>query len=267
MKRIITLCIISILNMQIFASEIENKNSVILTEGTLISDSDAIPTVEEKIVQEEKTVTAAKEETVIIIDKKNKKEINKFIRIKGYLGLPGEVGGYQFGADGAVKLANIDAGIEGMVEGVYRFSERGEIAVGIGAQGIGNINSGGTIGGNNYAFPFYFSGKYNLFKSPFYLKGIIGITINYGTEDLKTFIASQENPALSLTKDSITMENGLYGAIGAGIDLWKVEIEGLYSVNTISSSYTNPNDNAKYTRELENYRIAVGASYAFDWDR
>ena len=139
--------------------------------------------------------------------------------------------------------------------------------MGLGLQGIGNINSNGVVSGNNYAMPLYFSGKYNFFKSPIYMKGILGVTFNYGTDDLRTFIASQENPALGLTKDSIDIENGLYGALGFGLDIWKFELEGLYSVNTISSSYINPTDSKSYTRELENHRITVGASYAFDWNK
>lgn len=256
MKKIITLCIIFILTLQIYASDTE-----IIKEGALISDTE----VTSDSVNKEKVITEEKE--AIIVEKKEKKEINKFIRIKGYFDLPGEVGGNQYGSDGMVKLSDIDAGIEGMVEGVYRFSESGEVAVGIGVQGIGNINTGTAIVGNNYAFPFYFSGKYNFFKSPVYLKGILGVTFNYGTDDLKDFIADQEDGTLGLTGDDITLENGLYGAVGLGLDLGKFEIEGLYSLNTISSSYINPDDSTKCTRELENYRISVGASYAFDWKR
>lgn len=255
MKKIITVCILSILSLPIYANTVEKQN-------LLSSETEALT------VFYDDTKGKDEVEKEILISPISKKETtNKFIRVKGYIGLPGELAGNKFGVDGTTKLANIDAGVEGMVEGVYRFSESGEIAMGLGVQGIGNINSAGVVSGNNYALPLYFSGKYNFFKSPIYMKGILGVTFNYGTDDLKTFIASQEDVTLGLTKDSIDLEHGLYGALGFGVDIWKFEIEGLYSVNTISSSYTNPTDNKSYTRELENHRITVGASYAFDWNK
>ncbi len=259
MKKIITICILSILSLPIYADTIENQE--------LLSNETEALTVFYDGSNDNKEEKEEKEEKEVINPIVQKEKANKFIREKGYIELPGELAGSKFGVDGTTKLADIDAGLEGMVEGVYRFSESGEIAMGLGVQGIGNINSAGTVSGNNYAIPLYFSGKYNFFKSPIYMKGILGVTFNYATDDLRTFIAGQEEPALGLTKDSIDMENGLYGALGFGVDIGKIEIEGLYSVNTISSSYTNPTDNKSYTRELENHRITVGASYAFDWNK
>ncbi len=253
MKKIITICILSILSLPIYADIIEEKELLSNeTEALTVFYDDSNKKVEVK-------------EEIIVNPIIQKEKTNKFIRIKGYFGLPGELAGNKFGVDGTTKLADIDAGVEGMIEGVYRFNKSGEIAMGLGIQGIGNINSAGTVSGNNYAMPLYFSGKYNFFKSPIYMKGILGVTFNYATDDLRTFIAGQEDPSLGLTKDSIDMENGLYGALGFGLDIWKFEVEGLYSVNTISSSYTK--DSKSYTRELENHRITVGASYAFDWNK
>jgi len=248
MKKFITICIISILSLPIYADTIENKNSS--TEAIAISN------VETK----DNTVAEKKEDTQIIETAKKK---NKFIRVKGYFDLPGQIGGYKYAQEGKIKLSDIDAGIEGMIEGVYRVSKKTEVAMGIGFQGLGNINTGAVVSDNNYAIPLYISVKRNLFKSPIYLKGAIGVTWNIGSDGLKAFVASQENSTLGLTKDSITLENGLYGAVGAGLDIWKFEVEGLYSVNTIVASYTSAG--TQYTRELENHRISVGASYAFDW--
>lgn len=255
MKKIITICILSILSLPIYADTIEKQN-------LLSNETEALT------VFYDDTKGKDEVENEILISPISKKETtNKFIRVKGYIGFPGELAGNRFGVEGTTKLADIDAGAEGMIEGVYRFSKSGEIAMGVGIQGIGNINSAGVISGNNYAIPLYFSGKYNFFKSPIYMKGILGVTFNYGTDDLKTFIVNQEDVTLGLTKDNIDIENGLYGALGFGLDIWKFEIEGLYSVNTISSSYINPTDSKSYTRELENHRITVGASYAFDWNK
>jgi len=254
MKKIITICILSILSLPIYTDTVEKQN-------LLSNETEALT-----VFYDDNKGKDEVENEILISPISKKETTNKFIRVKGYIGLPGELAGNRFGVDGTTKLANIDAGVEGMVEGVYRFSESGEIAMGLGIQGIGNINSAGVVSGNNYAIPLYFSGKYNFFKSPIYMKGILGVTFNYGTDDLKTFIASQED-SLGLTKDSIDLEHGLYGALGFGVDIGKIEIEGLYSVNTISSSYTNPTDNKSYTRELENHRITVGASYAFDWNK
>lgn len=241
MKKIITLCILSILSLPIY-SNTTNKNL------TLEANKD--------------NVKAEKEVKVVEPEKKIK---NKFIRIKGLYGMPGEISGYKYGEDGKVKLSDIDAGIEGMVEGVYRINKSAEIAMGLGFQGLGYLDTNGVVAENNYAIPLYISVKYNLFKSPIYLKGAIGVTWNIGTDDLKTFVANQENGSLGLTKDSINLQNGLYGAAGVGIDIWKFEIEGLYSVNQIVANYVNPVDSKQYTREVENHRISVGASYAFDW--
>ena len=254
MKKIITICILSILSLPIYTDTVEKQN-------LLSNETEALT-----VFYDDNKGKDEVENEILISPISKKETTNKFIRVKGYIGLPGELAGNRFGVDGTTKLANIDAGVEGMVEGVYRFSKSGEIAMGLGIQGIGNINSAGVVSGNNYAIPLYFSGKYNFFKSPIYMKGILGVTFNYGTDDLKTFIASQED-SLGLTKDSIDLEHGLYGALGFGVDIGKIEIEGLYSVNTISSSYTNPTDNKSYTRELENHRITVGASYAFDWNK
>ena len=250
MKKFITICIISILSLPIYADTMENKDGISSTEAVSISNSDT--KAKDPVVEETKIETM---ETA--------KKKNKFIRVKGYFDLPGQVGGYKYGQDGKIKLSDIDAGIEGMIEGVYRVSKKTEVAMGFGFQGLGNINTGTVVTDNNYAIPLYLSVKRNLFKSPVYLKGIIGVTWNIGSDGLKTFVAQQENPTLALTKDSITLENGLYGAVGAGLDIWKFEVEGLYSVNTIVASYTNAG--TQYTRELENHRISVGASYAFDW--
>lgn len=247
MKKIIVIFVLSMLSLSIYANTEENTLLLFPVEAE----------TKEKI-EEEKFIITLREES---------KKTNKYIRLKGYFDLPGELVGESFVKGGTSKLANIDAGLEGMVEGVYRFSESGEIAMGLGIQRIGNINSAGLVSGNNYALPVYLSGKYNIKKSPIYIKGLIGITFNYGSDDLKSFIAKQEDPSLGLTKDSIDLEHGLYGALGLGIDIGKFEIEGLYSVNTISSSYTNPTDDKVYTRELENYRISIGASYAFDWKK
>ena len=252
MKKFITICIISILSLPIYSNTTENKE--VLTSNEVVT----VPNSDEKT--KEVVVEEKKEESKTIETAKVK---NKFIRVKGYLDLPGQLGGYKYGADGKIKLSNIDAGIEGMIEGVYRVSKKTEVAMGLGFQGLGNINTGAVVSDNNYAIPLYISVKRNLFKSPVYLKGIIGVTWNIGSDGLKAFVASQENPTLGLTKDSITLENGLYGAAGVGLDIWKFEIEGLYSVNTIVANYTNAG--TKYTRELENHRISVGASYAFDW--
>lgn len=253
MKKIITICILSILSLPVYADTMEEKK---------LSSNETEPL----IVFHKNTNENTEAEENIIINKIIKKEKNnKFVRAKGYFGLPGELQGYYSAAPGEkTRLLDIEEGLEGMIEGVYRANENFELAMGLGAQIIGALNTTYGIQNNYYAIPLYFSFKYNVLKSPIYLKSVAGVTFNIGTDDLKYYVAKNLDPALKITENDIKVDNGSYLALGMGVDIWKMELEALYSVNRLSTSFTA--DGKNYYSKFENARITVGASYAFDWN-
>lgn len=192
-------------------------------------------------------------------------EVNKFIRIKGNFDLPGQIEGKSYSTNITKKLADLESGISGMVEGVYRINDKNEIALGLGIQGIGYLDTYYGVQANNYAIPFYVSAKHNLFKLPLYVKALFGVTYNIGTDDLKYFITAQEDPTWGLAESDVEIDHGFYGGLGMGVDIGKIEVEALYSINTINATFQY--SGSEYSRELRNHRISLGLSYAFDWNK
>lgn len=272
MKKIITICAISILSLQVFAENVKTASPIATTESAVIigvkdneNKNEVVATTTGAVILTENTVVTT--ESAIVVEKKNKAKTNRFIRVKGIYDLPGELQGYIVGVDGKTKLLDIDAGFEAMVEGVYRVNKSVELAMGLGAQSLGAMSTSYGVQNNYYAIPFYFSLKYNVLKSPFYLKGIAGVTFNIGSPDLKYFVAKYTDSTLGITENDVKIDNGNYLALGLGIDIWKVELEALYSVNKLSASYTAAGTTNTYYSKMENARITVGMSYAFDWNK
>lgn len=245
MKNIFIFCFM-VLFVNFLYCEEKNTNNI---------QYDNIATTSESIQVESKDIEK--------IDKLEK--TNKFVRVKGSFDLPGQVEGKSYSDNITGKLADLEAGISGMVEGVYRVNDKNEIAVGLGVQGIGYLDTYYGVQENNYAIPLYISGKHNLFNLPLYVKGLFGVTYNIGTDDLKYFIAVQEDPSWGLTESDIKIENGFYGGLGLGLDVGKVEVEALYSINIVNATFQyNSNE---YSKKLSNHRISLGLSYAFDWNK
>lgn len=234
MKKIFIICFIIIFSNFIYCEE-ENINDVQYNEAKKVDK-----TTEEK-------------------------EANKFIRIKGNFDLPGQVEGKSYSTSITKKLADLESGVSGMIEGVYRVNDKNEIALGLGVQGIGYLDTYYGIQANNYAIPFYISAKHNLFSLPLYVKALFGVTYNIGTDDLKYFITAQENPTWGLAENDVEINHGFYGGLGMGLDIGRFEVEALYSINTINATFQY--SGSEYSRELRNHRISLGLSYAFDWNK
>lgn len=234
MKKIFIICFIIIFSNFIYCEE-ENINDVQYNEAKKVDK-----TTEEK-------------------------EANKFIRIKGNFDLPGQIEGKSYSTSITKKLADLESGVSGMIEGVYRVNDKNEIALGLGVQGIGYLDTYYGIQANNYAIPFYISAKHNLFSLPLYVKALFGVTYNIGTDDLKYFITAQENPTWGLAENDVEINHGFYGGLGMGLDIGRFEVEALYSINTINATFQY--SGSEYSRELRNHRISLGLSYAFDWNK
>lgn len=176
-------------------------------------------------------------------------EEKRYYRLKVAGALPGTL-------ESEVGEVDTGIGIEGFVEGVYRPSQRTEVAAGIGFQGHGNMETtnNGTQG-TFYSVPLYVSLKSNLFGWPLYGKALGGVALNFKTSDFDAEYAY----GLSEVK----YDHGTYWALGAGVDLGRFEVEALYSVNSISFAYKDGTEE-KTSGKILDKRITLGLSYSFD---
>ena len=213
---------------------------------------------EESIVKEEKNIET--------ISKKNDQEpvysdeiiysSEKFIRLKVIGGIDGKVRTQLVGSDSKSTVWDRDNDYEFIIEGVYRTGKTYEVAIGTGIQQFGKIDSSGN---KFYGTPFYLSAKRNFFKGPIYLKGIVGIVYNYDSTGIKNFFL-EHTSLTGINKTEIN--NGYYYGGGVGIDLGNFEIEALYCVNELEAKFETNSGN--YYSKIDNNRISLGLSYAFE---
>jgi hypothetical protein len=171
------------------------------------------------------------------------KKGEKYIRIR--------VGG---SSEGEIKDANdtkydLQEGIEVMVEAVYRINDKYEIASGIGYQEHGKYDV--TDKNTFYSIPLYFSLKYNIFGSPFYTKVLGGFSFNKSRFDIS---------------DSYNTNHGYYAGAGFGLEFWNLELEGMYSVNSISFNSRETVGETEVvtdTADILDMRITASVSYKF----
>lgn len=140
-------------------------------------------------------------------------------------------------------------GMEAMIEAVYRINKKFEVASGIGYQEHGKYDA--TDKDTFYSIPLYISVKYNLFGSPFYTKVLGGFSFNESKFDIS---------------DSYKTNHGYYVGAGLGVDIWNFELEGMYSVNSISFNTRQTVDSTEVvtdTSDILDMRITASISYKF----
>lgn len=59
------------------------------------------------------------------------------------------------------------------------------------------------------------------------------------------------------------IKNGYYYGAGLGLDLGNFEIEALYSVNELEGKF-DYTDGTTYYSKMDNNRVSLGISYAFE---
>ena len=110
-----------------------------------------------------------------------------------------------------------------------------------------------------YSTPLYLSVKRNFFKGPIYIKGLGGIVYNHNSNGIKEFFLAH----ISLTGITETeINNGYYYGGGIGLDWGNLELEALYCVNELEAKFVN--STGTYYSKIDNNRISLGISYAFE---
>ena len=101
--------------------------------------------------------------------------------------------------------------------------------------------------------------KRNFFKGPIYIKGLGGIVYNHNSNGIKEFFLAH----ISLTGITETeINNGYYYGGGIGLDWGNLELEALYCVNELEAKFVN--STGTYYSKIDNNRISLGISYAFE---
>lgn len=143
-------------------------------------------------------------------------------------------------------------GMEFMLESFYRPNNMIEFASGIGYQEHGKLKEGGSK--TFYSIPLYISFKYNILSSLLYTKFLGGFSFNKN---------KFEN-----VNSTYKTNHGYYAGLGLGIEFWNIELEGIYSLNSISFHKKETiDDSIKYdnTKDIVYSRISLGISYKFDF--
>lgn len=141
-------------------------------------------------------------------------------------------------------------GMEFMLESFYRPNKKIEVASGIGYQEHGKLKDGGSK--TFYSIPLYVSFKYNIFSSPLYTKFIGGFSLNKNEFE---YIDS-----------TYKTNHGYYAGAGLGIEFWNIELEGIYSLNSISfHSKTTDENTVVYdnTKDIIYSRVSLNIAYKF----
>lgn len=167
----------------------------------------------------------------------------KYLRIRLGGSFPGEI------QDVNDTKNDSKEGIEVMIEGVYRINDKFEVASGLGYQEHGKIKA--TDADTFYSIPLYISGKYNIFSGPLYAKILGGISFNKSRFDIS---------------DAYSTNHGYYVGAGLGLEFGNFELEGMYSINSISFNYKTTEDGEEITKDTDDMldiRIAASISYKF----
>ena len=217
---------------------------------------------DEDVVKEETSIQVVEDETTenVINSDEIKEQSGKFVRLKVVGGIEGKI--RMRDDDGKTTVGDRDNDYEALVEGVYRINEFCEVSIGTGVQKFGKLFN---YYNGYYAIPLYFSTKYNLFKSPLYIKALGGIAYNIKSSGTSQFYSDLATVAsyTGITKDDIKIKNGYYYGAGLGLDLGNFEIEALYSVNELEGKF-DYTDGTTYKKKMDNNRVSLGISYAFE---
>lgn len=213
---------------------------------------------DEDVVKEETSIQVVEDETtenVINLDE-IKEQSGKFVRLKVVGGIEGKVRTKLVGNDSKTTVWDRDNDFELILEGVYRAGKTYEVAIGTGIQQFGKIENSGD---EFYSTPLYLSVKRNFFKGPIYIKGLGGIVYNHNSNGIKEFFLAH-TLLTGITETEIN--NGYYYGGGIGLDLGNLELEALYCVNELEAKFVN--STGTYYSKIDNNRISLGISYAFE---
>ena len=213
---------------------------------------------DEDVVKEETSIQVVEDETTenVINSDEIKEQSGKFVRLKVVGGIEGKVRTKLVGNDSKTTVWDRDNDFELILEGVYRAGKTYEVAIGTGIQQFGKIENSGD---EFYSTPLYLSVKRNFFKGPLYIKGLGGIVYNHNSNGIKEFFLAH----ISLTGITETeINNGYYYGGGIGLDWGNLELEALYCVNELEAKFVN--STGTYYSKIDNNRISLGISYAFE---
>ncbi|UUV19701.1 porin family protein [Fusobacteria bacterium ZRK30] len=129
-------------------------------------------------------------------------------------------------------------------------------------QEVSEAGNTGEISGAEYnSLPIYLTAKYNFnLNSEIkpYLKANLGYSFNFGESDLEakeTGVSAGDNE-----KTSIDVENGLYWAVGGGVEYKNFTVDLMYAVTKAEATA-----NDFYGKEDNDYgRVVLSAGYRFD---
>ena len=129
-------------------------------------------------------------------------------------------------------------------------------------QEVSEAGNTGEISGAEYnSLPIYLTAKYNFnlnSKIKPYLKANLGYSFNFGESDLEakgTGVNAGDDE-----KTSIDVENGLYWAVGGGVEYKNFTVDLMYAVTKAEATA-----NDFYGKEDNDYgRVVLSAGYRFD---